>query len=74
MRSIELTVLIMMMPGINDDHISIHIVLLRQHKTCDTYETVRFTVYRSSFLWVSIRKTPKVLEHEFDIKRYTYIL
>jgi hypothetical protein len=41
MRGIELTVLmIMMMPRINDDHISIYIVLLRQHKTCDSDETV----------------------------------
>jgi hypothetical protein len=36
MHSIELTVLMMMMPEINDTHIAIYIVLLRQHKTGET--------------------------------------
>jgi hypothetical protein len=45
MRSIELTVLTMMMPRVNDDHISIYIVLLRQHKACDSDETVLIPTY-----------------------------
>jgi hypothetical protein len=41
MRSIELTVLMMMIIlEINDAHIAIYIVLLQQHKACDSDETV----------------------------------
>jgi hypothetical protein len=40
MRSIELTVLIIMISEINDAHIAISIVLLQQHKVCNSDETV----------------------------------